>query len=1098
MMTLTKKTRSAFSLIEVSVVIIIVGIFVAGILVSDGLITKFRISAAQSLSRSSPINEIPDAALWLESSLDDSFNSSESSNNTPLTTWYDHRNSTSKVTLQAVSGGPTYSNTINRVHAVKFSGSGGYFTFDGSFLNNSDYTISFLEKRESASADNYLLGDSASSASVNQQLLLGYSQDGQIIHSQGSGNSYNSFVSSYTNSSANPKIITFVQSAATGKKTYINGVLAAQNSNATQLSGITTLSLGKGYTGQIGEIAIFARALEIDEIKAIETYMGKKWSTKMDANPASSCIGGIVTSKGCVMDCAVSLVGSSTTQVTDGSTGTINCNSSGFTGALNYSCSGGVLAISSSPATCQCASGYTLVGSSCQQFPCAVSIVGVSTTSVTAPSGSLTCDVSGYGGSVTYTCAAGTLTPSGSCNVVLADCTGGTVDSSSVSGATIHTFTSGGTFTCPTARNIELLLIAGGGGGGGGGGWGSGGGGGGAGGLIYKSVYSVTTSGISVTVGSGGAGGSYSSGSLAGGTNGTNSTFGSLTSIGGGGGGGRDINGALGGSGGGDGTGSSTSGAGTSGQGNAGSDNSSTGGGGGGGGGSAGSGLNGGNGLQYAITGANTYYSGGGAGRTNGGTQGTAGLGGGGAVGTAGSSGKGGGGGGASSNTVNGAAGGSGIAIIRYFTGNAPASSNPSIQCSVSGIPGITDSTTLGYSTTPNALPCGNGYSGIVSYTCSANGPATMIGSCTPTVCSISGVTGVSNASNLSYSTSPVSLTCNTGYVGTPSYTCTDTGPATVSGSCTAITCSITSINGLTDTTGIAYTSSAVSLPCGGSYIGSVTYTCTAIGAASITGTCSPAGAYSLCTGGTRDTTQTNSSGPTIHTFTSGGTFTCPAGRNVEVLVVAGGGGGGGGGGWGNGGGGGGGGGVVYSSSFAVSTSGISIIVGSGGAGGSSGASGTGSTAVGTNGTNSSFTGLTTAVGGGGGGGRDINGKNGGSGGGAGGGSGTGGGTATSGQGNAGVSLSGGGGGGGAGAAGSGLNGGNGISYNITGSTVYYGSGGAARSNSQVNGSAGLGGAAVGQNGTNGGGGGGAASFNNTGATGGNGMVIVKYVAPSI
>ena len=267
-----KRHFRAFSLIEVSAVLIIVGIFIAGIFASNAFITKARLASAQTLTRSAPIRDVKDNALWLETSVLDSFTGSEASDGTALTTWYEQRNTANKVTLTAVNGGPTYSNTINRIHAVKFEGA-GYFTFDGSFLNNTDYTITVLEKREASGGNNYFFGDSAV-ATTNQNLLLGYSSDGQITHSQGGSSAYSALVSDYSSSSDNPRLFTFTHSATAGKKTYINGVLAAQDdTNLAPLTGISTLSLGKGYFGQIGELAIFTRALEADEIGSVEKYL---------------------------------------------------------------------------------------------------------------------------------------------------------------------------------------------------------------------------------------------------------------------------------------------------------------------------------------------------------------------------------------------------------------------------------------------------------------------------------------------------------------------------------------------------------------------------------------------------------------------------------------------------------------------------------------------------------------------------------------------------------------------------------------------------------------------------------------------------------
>lgn len=104
----------AFSLIEISMVILIIGILIAGVATANSLIAKSRISSAQTLTISSPINSIKDTALWLESSTDTSFVASETSNNNALSTWYDNRgNSSTKVSLTAVGSGPVYSNTIN-------------------------------------------------------------------------------------------------------------------------------------------------------------------------------------------------------------------------------------------------------------------------------------------------------------------------------------------------------------------------------------------------------------------------------------------------------------------------------------------------------------------------------------------------------------------------------------------------------------------------------------------------------------------------------------------------------------------------------------------------------------------------------------------------------------------------------------------------------------------------------------------------------------------------------------------------------------------------------------------------------------------------
>ncbi len=245
--------------------------------------------------------------------------------------------------------------------------------------------------------------------------------------------------------------------------------------------------------------------------------------------------------------------------------------------------------------------------------------------------------------------------------------------------------------------------------------------------------------------------------------------------------------------------------------------------------------------------------------------------------------------------------------------------------------------------------------------------------------------------------------------------------------------------------------------------------------------------AANACSGGT----VTAVDNTIIHTFTSVGstTLNCSgiSARSTRVLVVAGGGGGGSG---SNGGGGGGAGGYLYDPSFSLANSSYSVAVGQGGSSSQ-------------NGGNSIFDSM-TAVGGGTGSG------NGGSGGGAnwGGSAGLG----TSGQGNNGGSslcTNFGGGGGGPGAVGNdgvchqGGFGGDGLTNDISGTTVAYagGGGGAGTSGgSNSGGRGGLGGGGDGATGignsgssasTNSGGGGGGGFT--SGGNGGSGIVIVAY-----
>ncbi len=598
----------AFSIIELSVVILIIGILISGILASNAIIKKFRIQTAQTLTISSPINGIPDSVLWLESSLDKSFKSSESSDTSSLSAWYDIRESVNKnnAAQSNSSNYPTYSNSINNIQAVKFDGTNGYLSVDGSVLNNTNYTIFVLEQRDSNKSGNYFIGDSSSGneSTTNKNLVLGYIADGTIKHSQSSDNSYTANISSYSASSGKPRVFTFVHDRSVGKKTYINGLLAATSTDTNHLSGMTTLTIGKSYQGQLGEVVIFARALTAEERQSVEDYLGKKWnstilrtvgSSASSGGIGGSCVGGTVSTTGCQLTCTVTAAtGITATTVSDGSS-VLTCDTSnGFTGSLPYTCSNGKFSYTGATA-CSCQSGYALSGSVCSP-----------------------------------------INPS---------CSGGTESTVNISGANykLHTFNSSGTLTCTIPGTAQILVVGGGGAGGNTGVNIGGGGGGGAGGVVYGSSYNIYSASYTVTVGNG-ATSCNSSGSN---SVFSNTTYGTITAYGGGGGGGAGTA-SSGGSGGGSsgyaaswgspwsipGSSTQTAQSGTSSYyGNPGITGFNVGscytkGGGGGGGGAGGKGDspiscatdrggNGGPGISNDITGTPTYYAAGGGGGSN-------------------------------------------------------------------------------------------------------------------------------------------------------------------------------------------------------------------------------------------------------------------------------------------------------------------------------------------------------------------------------------------------------------------------------------------------------------------------------------------------
>jgi hypothetical protein len=480
-------------------------------------------------------------------------------------------------------------------------------------------------------------------------LLLGYSETAEVIHSQSgsaSDSSYASSIDSYANSNGKARIFTFTHSQTEGNKTYINGYLAKTDATlTTHLSNISTLQLGQGYSGEIGEVIFFTKAIRNDERRDIEKYLTKKFkvadsiSLSLTGNNTEleGCDGGQISGSGCLQTCSVSETGISTPSTVEAGSGSLTCNDTNFTGSINYTCTNGVFATEDS---CSCDTGYELSGTEC--------VIGLEDA-----------------------CSGGIKTTFGT-NVLFA-------------------FKSSGTFTCTREiTGAKILVVAG-----GGGGAKTGGGGGGAGGVVYNSNFTLGNTSYNITAGSGGAPSNHYT---INGDNGEDSEFSTdIIAIGGGGGGNGNVSshsGSNGGSGGGLGIygyqggavpGSSMAGTGGTSYGNAGGEVDAYGRGSGGGGAGSigesphtknGSGYNtipgnGGAGIDFSATFGTTYgesgwFAGGGGGGTDDpGVTSDGGQGGGGDLDSAGTANTGGGGGGGLSNP---GAGGSGIVLILYDT----------------------------------------------------------------------------------------------------------------------------------------------------------------------------------------------------------------------------------------------------------------------------------------------------------------------------------------------------------------------------------------------------------------------------------------------
>lgn len=127
-----KNHKKAFSLIEISVVIVIIGILISGISSGIDLYSDFRITSARSLTLGSKVPRIDGLVAWWETTLEKSFDKNEAINGVKITNWYDANPlSLNKITLtqsNSANKATFKANSINSLPAISFEGGSKYIT----------------------------------------------------------------------------------------------------------------------------------------------------------------------------------------------------------------------------------------------------------------------------------------------------------------------------------------------------------------------------------------------------------------------------------------------------------------------------------------------------------------------------------------------------------------------------------------------------------------------------------------------------------------------------------------------------------------------------------------------------------------------------------------------------------------------------------------------------------------------------------------------------------------------------------------------------------------------------------------------------------
>ncbi len=283
------RPRTAFSMIELSIVAVIISILVGTIITASRISANATLNTAQSLTVSSPVNDIDGLALWLETTMPKSFDDLSADDGKAIATWYDLSANKNNAVNAVTGSAPTYTaNVINGLPVVRFNGSSNFLTFDGSPLVSSNYTIFAVTTRRSDKDNNAILGGTEVGCNYCN-LRIGYFINGsprfRFAH-YNDGTSATDYIdtdiSAYVSSIFEVSTMSFDSSS--GKIYYKNGATIASVTTAaakTVLASWGGSAVGRSeafyFNGDIAEIIIFTKSLSFTERKDVEQYLGKKW-----------------------------------------------------------------------------------------------------------------------------------------------------------------------------------------------------------------------------------------------------------------------------------------------------------------------------------------------------------------------------------------------------------------------------------------------------------------------------------------------------------------------------------------------------------------------------------------------------------------------------------------------------------------------------------------------------------------------------------------------------------------------------------------------------------------------------------------------------
>lgn len=286
--------KSAFSLIELSIVLLIIGILIAGVTQSSRLIRQMKLASARSLTNGAPVPSINGLSLWLETTGEKAFfkeldNEGEFDNNN---VWFDRNPQTSQKADATMleDSGYYYESCINDLPCFHFNGAAVLKVdkYLGKFQQGLSIFVVFRANDVPADPGYGIILSSTASTMTAGQGDFEIRVNADKVSYEGFDQSSTALSEEIMPGSQiainNPYLISVIDKGDRVLKYAAgNGAInSTQSVVDTEVKDLEDSNLRIGsYSGVISEIIIFERALKTEEINSVHQYLAKKWGIKI-------------------------------------------------------------------------------------------------------------------------------------------------------------------------------------------------------------------------------------------------------------------------------------------------------------------------------------------------------------------------------------------------------------------------------------------------------------------------------------------------------------------------------------------------------------------------------------------------------------------------------------------------------------------------------------------------------------------------------------------------------------------------------------------------------------------------------------------------